>query len=109
MNIFWRFFVSLGIVNSLLYLTAQAVTALLTILLLKTLRGRDAMPLEFVNEFEDLVRQGRTRPAYELAKFNASFLARAVSAGMSRLRHGIEAAREEMRNEVAIVQEAKQR
>ena len=58
------------------------------------LRLGSAIPPTFVEDFTETVNKRRFKEAYELAKEDTSFVARVLTAGMSRLQYGIEDARE---------------
>jgi biopolymer transport protein ExbB len=66
----------------------------LCVLLVMELRMGVAIPPVFVEEFTDTVNKRRFKEAYEMAKEDPSFVARVLSAGMSRLQYGIDDARE---------------
>jgi biopolymer transport protein ExbB len=76
----------------LLFVSISLVT--LVVLLIMELRLDAAIPPSFVEEFTDTVNSKRFKEAYELAKEDPSFVARVLTAGMSRLQYGIEDARE---------------
>ena len=76
----------------LLFVSISLVT--LVVLLIMELRLDAAIPPTFVEEFTDTVNGKRFKEAYELAKEDPSFVARVLTAGMSRLQYGIEDARE---------------
>ena len=76
----------------LLFVSISLVT--LVVLLIMELRLDAAIPPSFVEEFTDTVNGKRFKEAYELAKEDPSFVARVLTAGMSRLQYGIEDARE---------------
>jgi len=76
----------------LLFVSISLVT--LVVLLIMELRLEAAIPPAFVEEFTDTVNNKRFKEAYELAKEDPSFVARVLTAGMSRLQYGIEDARE---------------
>ena len=76
----------------LLFVSISLVT--LVVLLIMELRLDSAIPPSFVDEFTETVNNKRFKEAYELAKEDPSFVARVLTAGMSRLQYGIEDARE---------------
>lgn len=84
-----------------------AMVALL-VLLFMDLRMSDSVPPAFVEEFTDTVNKRRFKEAYELAKQDQSFLARVLTAGMSRLQYGIEDARETALHAVESIRSGKE-
>jgi biopolymer transport protein ExbB len=76
----------------LLVVSISLVT--LVVLLIMELRLDAAIPPAFVEEFTETVNNRRFKEAYEMAKEDPSFVARVLTAGMSRLQYGIEDARE---------------
>ena len=77
---------------TLLIVSIALVT--LVVLLVMELRMSAAIPPAFVEDFTDTVNKRRFKEAYEMAKEDPSFVARVLTAGMSRLQYGIEDARE---------------
>jgi biopolymer transport protein ExbB len=70
----------------------------LVVLLALDLRMPGAIPPGFVEEFTNTVNQRNFKGAYDMAKADASFLGRVMTAGMSRLQYGLEDAREAAAN-----------
>lgn len=68
----------------------------LLIVLLFDIRMGEAAPPALVDEFMELINKHRPKEAYELVKNDSSLLGRALTAGMERLKYGIEDAREAM-------------
>lgn len=85
---------SVGWVFGILLLAISITLVTLVVLLVMELRMDAAVPPSFVEEFTDTVNKRRFKEAYELAKEDNSFVARVLTAGMSRLQYGIEDARE---------------
>ena len=76
----------------LLVISISLVT--LVVLLVMELRLDAAIPPTFVEDFTETVNGKKFKEAYEMAKEDPSFVARVLTAGMSRLQYGIEDARE---------------
>jgi len=70
----------------------------LCVLLTLDLRMGVAIPPGFVDEFTDTVNKRRFKEAFDMAREDTSFLARVLTAGMSRLQYGLEDAREASAN-----------
>jgi biopolymer transport protein ExbB len=85
--------VSLGWFLPVLLIVSIALMALIVLLTME-LRMGPSIPPTFVEDFTDTVNKRRFKEAYEMAKEDGSFLARVLTAGMSRLQYGIEDARE---------------
>jgi len=85
---------SVGWLFGLVLLVISISLVTLVVLLIMELRLDAAIPPTFVEEFTDTVNNKRFKEAYELAKEDPSFVARVLTAGMSRLQYGIEDARE---------------
>jgi biopolymer transport protein ExbB len=81
----------------LLLLISIGLTAL-CVLLIMDLRMSVAIPPGFVDEFTDTVNKRRFKEAFEMARNDTSYLARVLTAGMSRLQYGLEDAREAAAN-----------
>jgi len=93
-NIFMHIIKSVGWVFGFTLLIVSIALVTLVVLLSMELRMTSAIPATFVEEFTDTVNKRRFKEAYELAKEDTSFVARVLTAGMSRLQYGIEDARE---------------
>lgn len=82
------------------WITMGTLWALLFILitmivwLLIDIRGGVAMPLDFVTQVEDAVNKRRFKEAFDLAKGDTSMIGRVLTAGMTRLQHGLQEARD---------------
>lgn len=76
----------------LLIISISLVT--LVVLLIMELRLDAAIPPSFVEDFTETVNGKKFKEAYDMAKEDPSFVARVLTAGMSRLQYGIEDARE---------------
>lgn len=74
--------------------------------LLIDFRGAIMMPPEFVEEFQDAVNKRQFKKAYELTTADGSMVARVMTAGMTRLQHGLEEARDAA---YAVAESAKSR
>jgi biopolymer transport protein ExbB len=85
---------SVGLVFGAILLLISIALVTLVVLLVMELRMDSAVPPSFVEEFTDTVNKRRFKEAYEMAKEDPSFVARVLTAGMSRLQYGIEDARE---------------
>ncbi len=83
----------IGPIGWLIFLLSFALVALIVWLLLD-LRATIAMPADFVEAFEDAVNKRRFKEAFELAKADQSMIGRVLTAGMTRLQHGLPEARE---------------
>ena len=66
-----------------------------------------AVPPGFVEQFTDTVNKRKFKEAFEMARADKSFLARVLTAGMSRLQYGIEDARDAAFNAVAAIKSSK--
>ncbi len=66
----------------------------LLVWLLLDLRGGTMMPVDFVEAFEDALSKRRFKDAFEMAKADNSMIGRVMTAGMSRLQHGLQEARD---------------
>jgi biopolymer transport protein ExbB len=85
---------SVGWLFGFVLLGVSITLVTLVVLLVMELRLDSAVPPAFVEEFTDTVNKRKFREAYEMAKEDPSFVARVLTAGMSRLQYGIEDARE---------------
>jgi biopolymer transport protein ExbB len=81
----WVFTPILGVVSICLFA--------LVVMLFLDLRMSVIIPPGFVEEFTDTVNKRQFKQAFDLAKNDTSFLARVLTAGMSRLQYGLEDAR----------------
>jgi biopolymer transport protein ExbB len=66
----------------------------LVVWLLLDLRGAALMPVEFVETFEEALSKRKYKEAFEMAKADGSMIGRVMTAGMARLQHGLQEARE---------------
>jgi biopolymer transport protein ExbB len=80
----------------------------LIVLLAMDLRSSVAIPPAFVDEFTDTVNKRQFKQAFELCREDNSFLARVLTAGMSRLQYGIEDARDAALNMVESIKAGKE-
>src|SRR5262249_45239537 len=81
----WVFTPILGVISICLFA--------LVVMLFLVLRMSVIIPPGFVEEFTDTVNKRQFKQAFDLAKNDTSFLARVLTAGMSRLQYGLEDAR----------------
>jgi biopolymer transport protein ExbB len=81
----WVFTPILGVISICLFA--------LVVMLFLDLRMSVIIPPGFVEEFTDTVNKRMFKQAFDLAKNDTSFLARVLTAGMSRLQYGLEDAR----------------
>lgn len=81
----------------ILLLVSVGLTALCVLLALD-LRLPIAIPTGFVDEFTETVNKRRFKEAFDMARNDTSYLARVLTAGMSRLQYGLEDAREAAAN-----------
>ncbi len=93
-EIFLHILYSVGWIFGAVLLLVSIALVTLCVLLIMELRMGVAIPPVFVEEFTDTVNKRRFKEAYEMAKEDPSFVARVLSAGMSRLQYGIDDARE---------------
>jgi biopolymer transport protein ExbB len=80
----------------------------LIVLLAMDLRTAVAIPPAFVDEFTDTVNKRQFKQAFELCRADGSYLARVLTAGMSRLQYGIEDARDAALNVVESIRAGKE-
>lgn len=93
-NIFLHMLDSVGWFFGITLLLISIALVTIVVLLTMELRMSAAIPPAFVEDFTDTVNKRRFKEAYEMAKEDPSFVARVLTAGMSRLQYGIEDARE---------------
>jgi biopolymer transport protein ExbB len=98
---------SAGPVFGLILLAVSIALVALIVLLAMDLRPTVAIPPPFVEAFTETVNKRKLREAYDLARQDSSFLARVLTAGMSRLQYGIEDARETAFHTVESVKASK--
>jgi biopolymer transport protein ExbB len=91
----------------LLALVSLALVALIVILAMELRMGL-AIPPGFVDEFTDVVNRRQFKQAFDLCRNDNSFLARVLTAGMSRLQYGIEDARHNAYNMVDSIKSGKE-
>ncbi len=97
-NIVMHIIDSVGwVFGPLLLLVSIGLTALCVLLALD-LRLGVAIPPGFVDEFTDTVNRRKFKEAFDMARGDTSYLARVLTAGMSRLQYGLEDAREAAAN-----------
>jgi biopolymer transport protein ExbB len=66
----------------------------LVVWLLLDLRVTSMLPTEFIETFEEALNKRKYKDAFELAKADGSMLGRVMTAGMTRLQHGLQEARD---------------
>jgi biopolymer transport protein ExbB len=81
----------------IMLIVSVGLTALCVLLALD-LRMSIAIPPGFVDEFTDTVNKRKFKEAFEMSRNDTSYLARVLTAGMSRLQYGLEDAREAAAN-----------
>ncbi len=87
----------LTLVGWMVFITIIGLSIMLVAMivwLLLDLRGGNMMPGDFVEAFEDAMSKRKFKEAFELAKSDPSLLGRVLTAGMTRLQHGLPEARE---------------
>jgi biopolymer transport protein ExbB len=99
---------SVGWGFGLLFLFISIGMVALIVLLAMELRMTSAIPPAFVEDFTDTVNKRQFKEAYEMAKEDGSFLARVLTAGMTRLQYGVEDAREAAMNTVDSIRAGKE-
>jgi biopolymer transport protein ExbB len=107
-NIFMHMIRSVGWFFGITLLIVSIALVTLVVLLAMELRMGSAIPPAFVEDFTDTVNKRRFKEAYEMAREDSSFVARVLTAGMSRLQYGIEDAREACFNMVESVRAGKE-
>lgn len=107
-NLFLHILNSVGLFFGVTLLIVSIALVTLVVLLAMELRMGVAIPPGFVEEFTETVNKKRFKEAYELAKEDSSFVARVLTAGMSRLQYGIEDAREASFNMLESVKASKE-
>jgi len=80
----------------------------LCVLLFLDLRLSVAIPPGFVDEFTDTVNKRKFKEAFDMARNDTSYLARVLTAGMSRLQYGLEDAREAAANMLEGIRSGKE-
>jgi biopolymer transport protein ExbB len=89
---------SAGWVFGPLMLGISVFLTALCVLLALDLRMAVAIPPGFVDDFTDTVNKRKFKEAFDMAREDTSFLARVLTAGMSRLQYGLEDARDAAAN-----------
>jgi biopolymer transport protein ExbB len=106
-NLVKHIIVSAGVFFGPVLLLVSIGLVALIVLLFMDLRMTVAIPPAFVDEFTDTVNKRKFREAYEMARNDTSYLARVLTAGMTRLQYGIEDARENAFHTVDSVRASK--
>jgi len=78
----------------LLLLGIYFVFVALLVWLMLDLRGGAMMPVDFIETFEDAMNKRRYKEAFEMAKADHSMIGKVMTAGMTRLQHGLQEARD---------------
>jgi len=99
---------SLGWIFGPLLLGVSVALVALIVLLVLDLRMSAAIPVGFVDEFTDTVNKRKFKEAFDMARNDASFLGRVLTAGMSRLQYGLEDAREAAMNTLEAIKSDKE-
>jgi biopolymer transport protein ExbB len=107
-NMFVHMIKSVGLIMGFILGVLSISMVALVVLLFMDLRMSDSVPPAFVEEFTDTVNKRRFKEAYELARQDNSFLARVLTAGMTRLQYGIEDARDTAVNTVESIRASKE-
>jgi biopolymer transport protein ExbB len=107
-NIVFHIIDSAGWGFGLLFLAVSICLGALCVLLAMDLRMTQAIPPGFVDEFTDTVNKRKFKEAFDMARNDPSFLARVLTAGMSRLQYGIEDARESAMNMLESIRSDKE-
>jgi biopolymer transport protein ExbB len=107
-NLFTHIVRSAGIVFGPLLLAISIGLVALIVLLAMDLRMSAAIPAGFIEEFADTVNKRKLQDAFELAKKDDSFIGRVLTAGMGRLKYGVEDAREVSLNTVESIKATKE-
>jgi biopolymer transport protein ExbB len=100
---------SLGLIWGPIMAIISICLVALIIMLFLDLRMGVAVPTHFVEEFTDTVNKRQFKQAFDLARNDSSFVARVLTAGMSRLQYGLEDAREAAINMLDSVKSSKER
>jgi biopolymer transport protein ExbB len=107
-NLFTYFLKSAGWVFGPLLFVVSILLVTLIVLLGMDMRMGVAVPPAFVDDFTELVNKRQFKQAFDLCRNDNSFLARVLTAGMSRLQYGIDDARESALNMVESVKAGKE-
>jgi biopolymer transport protein ExbB len=99
---------SAGPIFGPMLLAVSIILIALIVILALDLRLGVAVPPYFVEEFTETVNKRRFKEAFDMARGDTSFLARVLTAGMSRLQYGIEDAREAAMNTVESLKASKE-
>lgn len=102
-----HFFESLGIIGIVVLGAISICLVAFIVLLFLDLRPGAVIPAGFVDEFTDTVNKRQFKQAFDLARNDNSFMARVLTAGMSRLQYGLEDAREASRNMLDTIKSGK--
>jgi biopolymer transport protein ExbB len=86
-----RFFITpIGLLLLAIYFLFVALLVWLAL----DVRGGAMMPFDFIETFEDAMNKRRYKEAFEMAKADNSMIGKVMTAGMTRLQHGLQEARD---------------
>lgn len=83
-----------GSIIGVLLLAIYFLFVALLVWLMLDLRGGAMMPVDFIEAFEDAMNKRRYKEAFEMAKADHSMIGKVMTAGMTRLQHGLQEARD---------------
>jgi biopolymer transport protein ExbB len=106
-NIILHIIESVGLFYGVLLGVTSLILVALIVLLALDLKMAHAIPPGFVDEFTDTVNKRKFKEAFDMAKNDASFLGRVMTAGMSRLQYGLDDAREAAANQLDAIRSDK--
>ena len=89
-------FRSLGIFYTVVFLGLSITFVALFVMNVLILRRENMLPSAFIEQFEEHLDQKQYQEAYELSKANESYLARVLSAGLSKISKGYDESIEAM-------------
>jgi biopolymer transport protein ExbB len=82
-----------GSVIGYILLLIYFIFVALIVWLILDLRSGGILPLDFLEAFEDAMNKRKYKEAFDLAKQDHSVIAKVMTAGMTRLQHGLDEAR----------------
>lgn len=107
-DLFLHILDSVGPVFGVIFLIVSVLLVTLIVLLAMDVRMGVAVPAAFVEDFTDTVNKRQFKQAYDMCRSDNSYLARVLTAGMTRLQYGIEDAREAAYNMVESIKAGKE-
>jgi biopolymer transport protein ExbB len=107
-DLFLHIINSVGIVFGIIFLIVSVLLVTLIVLLSMDVRMGVAVPTAFVEDFTDTVNKRQFKQAFDMCRTDNSYLARVLTAGMTRLQYGIEDAREAAYNMVESIKAGKE-